>query len=208
MARFLIRSVISTVITMLLVSISLFLLIEVGSGDITVKILGVFATPEQRASYKAQLGLDAPWPQRYLDWLVGNDFRAESRIGFPLVTVLNPQTNEQEWWVDLDGQLTRWTMQEGRLLELRRTEDGSASEHLTSGLWEVDEAGQEFFWGVDTKNNAVKWVRGEGTEVWVLTKAGLRKEGDGPIEYIPLRKGLLRGDAGRSLQFGRPVAVP
>jgi peptide/nickel transport system permease protein len=41
----------------------------------------------------------------------------------------------------------------------------------------------------------------------VLTKAGLRKEGDGPQDYIPLRKGLLRGDAGKSLQFGRPVAV-
>ena len=50
MARFLIRSVISTIVTMLLVSIALFFLLEVGSGDITVKILGVFATPEQRAS--------------------------------------------------------------------------------------------------------------------------------------------------------------
>ena len=51
------------------------------------------------------------------------------------------------------------------------------------------------------------WVRGAGAEVWVLTKAGLRKEGDGPQEYIPLRKGLLRGDPGKSLQYGRPVAV-
>ena len=60
MARFIIRSIISTIVTMLLVSIALFVLIEVGSGDITVKILGVFSTPEQRASYKSQLGLDDP----------------------------------------------------------------------------------------------------------------------------------------------------
>jgi peptide/nickel transport system permease protein len=60
---------------------------------------------------------------------------------------------------------------------------------------------------VDTKNNAVMWLRGEGAEVWVLTKAGLRKEGDGPQKYIPLRKGLLRLDPGKSLQYGRPVAV-
>ncbi|MDF1500047.1 MAG: ABC transporter permease [Anaerolineales bacterium] len=207
MARFIIRSIISTIITMLLVSIALFFLIEVGSGDISVKILGVFATPEQRASYRAQLGLDAPAWQRYVDWLIGNDWRAERKVGYPLVTATNPQTGEQGWWADVDGQLTRWKMEEGQLLTLKRQDDGSSTAHLSSGGWEVNEEGQEVFWGVDTKNNAVQWMRGEGAEVWVLTKAGLRKEGDGPQVYIPLRKGLLRGDPGISLQFGRPVAV-
>jgi peptide/nickel transport system permease protein len=207
MARFIIRSIVSTVITMLLVSILLFILIEVGSGDISVKILGVFATEEQRASYRAQLGLDAPLWQRYVDWLVGNDWRARGKVGYPLVAVVNPQTNEKEWWADVDGQLTRWKLEEGRLVVLKHQEDGSATSHLVSGVWQVDQEGKEFFWGIDTKNNAVKWVRGEGSEVWVLTKAGLRKEGDGPQQYIPLRKGLLRGDPGKSLQYGRPVAV-
>jgi peptide/nickel transport system permease protein len=207
MARFILRSLISTVITMLLVSIMLFILVEVGSGDISVKILGVFSTPEQRASYRAQLGLDAPLWQRYVDWLIGNDWRARGKVGYPLVAAINPQTNERDWWADVDGQLTRWQLVEGRLQALRRQDDGSATAHLTSGAWQVDEGGQEFFWGLDTKNNAVKWVRGEGAEVWVLTKAGLRKEGDGPQQYIPLRKGLLRGDPGKSLQYGRPVAV-
>ncbi|MFQ5577396.1 MAG: ABC transporter permease, partial [Anaerolineae bacterium] len=202
-----IRSVVSTIITMLLVSMALFFLLEVGSGDITVKILGVFATPEQRASYRAQLGLNAPAWQRYIDWLVGNDFRAESLVGYPLVTSTNPQTGEEDWWADVDGQLTRWSLEEGRLLALKRQPDGSTTSHLVSGGWTKESGGGEVFWGVDVKNNAVKWVRGEGTEVWVLTKAGLRKEGDGPKDYIPLRKGLLRGDPGKSLQFGRPVAV-
>ena len=207
MARFIIRSILSTIITMLLVSIALFLLVEVGSGDITVKILGVFATPEQRASYRAQLGLNDPVWLRYVDWLAGNDWRAEGQVGYPLVTATNPQTGEQGWWADVDGQLTRWQLEEGRLLELKRQENGSTTSHLVSGGWQSDEQGREIFWGVDTKNNAVKWVRGAGSEVWVLTKAGLRKEGDGPQDYIPLRKGLLRGDAGKSLQTGRPVAV-
>jgi peptide/nickel transport system permease protein len=207
MARFIIRSILSTIITMLLVSIALFLLIEVGSGDITVKILGVFATPEQRASYRAQLGLNDPVWQRYLDWLIGNDWRAENRVGYDLVTAENPQTGENDWWANVDGELTRWRLEEGRLLALKRQPDGSTTSHLVSGAWKTDENGQEFFWGVDTKNNAVKWVRGEGAEVWVLTKAGLRKEGDGPVDYIPLRKGLIRGDAGKSLQYGRPVSV-
>jgi peptide/nickel transport system permease protein len=207
MARFIIRSIISTIVTMLLVSIALFLLIEVGSGDITVKILGVFSTPEQRASYRAQLGLDAPAWQRYIDWLIGNDWRAKNLVGYPLVTAINPQTGEADWWANVDGQLTQWRLEEGRLLALKRQEDGSVTEHISSGSWKTDEEGKEYFWGVDDKNNAVKWVRGEGAEVWALTKAGLRKEGDGPQQYIPLRKGLLRGDPGISLQYGRPVAV-
>jgi peptide/nickel transport system permease protein len=207
MARFIIRSIVSTIITMLLVSILLFVLIEVGSGDISVKILGVFSTPEQRASYRAQLGLDAPLWQRYVDWLVGNDWRARSHVGHPLVAAVNPQTGEKDWWADVDGELTRWTLEEGRLLALKRQEDGSASTHIVSGAWQTDDQGREVFWGLDTKNNAVMWVRGAGAEVWVLTKAGLRQEGDGPQKYIPLRKGLLRGDPGKSLQYGRPVAV-
>jgi len=206
MIRFIMRSVISTVVTMLLVSIALFLLIEVGSGDITVKILGVFATPEQRASYRAQLGLDAPIWLRYTDWLIGNDWRAEDYVGHPLVTAINPESEEAEWWADVDGELTRWRLDEGRLQALKRQPDGSTTTHLVSGAWQTDENGQEYFWGLDTKNNAVKWVRGEGAEVWVLTKAGLRKEGDGPKQYIPLRKGMLRGDFGKSLQYGRPVS--
>jgi len=139
MARFIIRSIISTIVTMLLVSLLLFVLVDVGSGDITVKILGIESTAEQRASYRAQLGLDAPLLQRYLDWLIGNDWRASRRVGHRLVTVSNPQTGEKEWWADVDGQLTRWRLEEGRLLALKRQEDGSSTAHLVSGAWQVDE---------------------------------------------------------------------
>ena len=118
MARFIIRSLISTIVTMLLVSLLLCILIDVGSGDITVKILGIESTAEQRASYSAQLGLDAPLLQRSLDWRIGNDWRASRRVGYPLVAVSNLQTNEKEWWADVDGQLTRWKLEEGRLLAL------------------------------------------------------------------------------------------
>ena len=207
MARFIVRSILSTIITMLLVSFALFFLLEVGSGDVTVKILGIESTPEQRASYRAQLGLDAPPLQRYFDWLIGNDLRAEKLVGYPLVAIRNQQTKEEEWWANVDGQLTRWQMQKGQLVALRRQPDGSRTKHMVSGGWKTEKNGQELFWGVDTDNRAVKWVRGAGETVWVRTKAGFRKEGDGPRQYIPLRKGLLRGDAGQSLQTGRPVAV-
>lgn len=208
MARFLVRSVISTIVTVLLVSIALFVLIEIGSGDITVRILGIESTAEQRASYRAQLGLDQPPWLRYIGWLAGNDWRAESLVGHDLVTLENPQTGENQWWADVDGELTRWRLEEGRLLALKRQPDGSTTSHLVSGAWEFDpETGEEFFWGLNTNNSAVKWVRGEGAEVWMRTTAGFRRVGDGPQEFIPLRKGMLRGDPGLSLQYGRPVAL-
>ena len=207
MARFLIRSVISTVITMLLVSIVLFYLVEVGSGDVTIKILGIESTPEQRESYRAQLGLTRPVWQRYVDWLFGNDWWVKDRVGYPLITLPNPKTDEQEWWADVDGQATRWQMEEGHLQALRRQADGSVSEHLVSGNWIENERGEEFFWGLNTNNSAVMWIRGSTEQVYIKSKAGGRWVGDGPREYIPLVKGLVRGDAGESLQTGRPVAA-
>jgi peptide/nickel transport system permease protein len=207
MARFLVRSVISTFVTMFLVSVLLWMLLDIGTGDVTVKILGVFATPEQRASYRAQLGLNAPSWLRYLDWLSGSDWRARAEVGYPLITTVDPITGENVWWAEVDDIPTKWRLREEQLFEIQLQPDGSTSIAVVDLEWEVDEDGSEYFWGVDERNNAVKWVRGRVTEVWALTSAGLRMEGDGPQEYIPLRRGLLRGDAGMSLQSGRPVSV-
>lgn len=63
------------------------------------------------------------------------------------------------------------------------------------------------FWGVDTDNHAVNWEKGIGEEVWVfIMGTGWKSFSGGPVEYIPLQKGLLRGDPGISLRTGRPVA--
>jgi peptide/nickel transport system permease protein len=51
------------------------------------------------------------------------------------------------------------------------------------------------------------WKQGGAEKVFELTKAGLRELSDGPSDFIPLRKGLLRGDPGISFQYGRPVAT-
>ncbi len=202
------RSIVSTIVTILLVSITLFFLLEVGSGDITLKILGPFATQEQRASYSAQLGLDAPAWQRYVDWLAGNDWRAEGQTGFPLVTLANPQTGEADWWADMDGQLTRWTMEEGQLIALIRQPDGSTlPSPAPDDVWRAGEGGEQLFWGVDTKNNAVKWVKARANPSGCVDQGRSAPRRGRPRQYIPLRKGLLRGDPGKSLQTGRPVAV-
>lgn len=63
------------------------------------------------------------------------------------------------------------------------------------------------FWGIDTQNHAVQWEKGAGKITWVLVAgSGWMARTGGPAEYIPLQKGLLRGDPGVSLRTGRPVA--
>ena len=204
MPALLVRSMLSMCGTMLLVSIALFALLEAGSGDVTKKILGAFATPEQRESYRRQLGLDQPLWQRYASWLAGNDWWLDERIGHALITLPNPRTGESEWWASTAVGPRRWRLQGDRLLAISRS-GGPAAEVAVD--WRTAADGTEFFWGVDEANAAVKWIRGAGLSTWVLTPAGFRQEDGGPVEFIPLQRGLIRGDPGQSLRTGRPVAT-
>ena len=70
-----------------------------------------------------------------------------------------------------------------------------------------EEGGDAVFWGLNVNNSAVKWVRGQENRAFVFSMSGMREEGDAPVAYIPLTKGLLRGDFGESLQTGRPVSA-
>ncbi len=205
MSRFLFRSLVSTIVTMLIVSIVLFVLLEVGTGDITIKLLGVFSTEAQRESYRKQLGLDRPAWLRYADWLVGTDWQVKSKFDFPLAILPNPKTGEPEWWGNVNGEYLHWNMEDGKMVALVRQPDGSSVKTPTEVQWKVDKNGSGYFWGVDTHNNAVRWVQEGGETVYVRTKTGFSEIKDGPVQYIPLRKGLLRGDPGTSLQTGRPV---
>jgi peptide/nickel transport system permease protein len=60
---------------------------------------------------------------------------------------------------------------------------------------------------VDTQNHAVKWEKGSDRKVWTFViGTGWMESTGGPVEYIPLKKGFIRGDPGLSLRTGRPVA--
>lgn len=209
MTRFILRTCISALVTMLLVSLLLFFMMEYGSGDITIKILGIESTQEQRASYRNQLGLNQSALTRYFTWLVGNDWWLEERVGRPLVTLQNPQTEEPEWWADGgNGEFIRWQMEGGELVALVRQPDGNSVERpAPADIWFTAADGTEQFWGLNNNNSVVRWVRGAGAKLQVRTKAGFREEGDNPVEFIPLSKGLVRGDPGESLRTGRPVAA-
>ena len=207
MAKYIVRRLLLMLVTMLAASMLIFVVSEAAPGNIARNILGQFANAEQEASVRAQLGLDRSISTRYLAWLVGSDWMAARQIGMPLRR-LTDQRGFQQWWaVDRDGTLVEWKMEGSDLIALRRGPDGTVTQQVDNSRWRTDASGLTYFWGVNNKNRAVKWVQGGGLKVWQLTSSGwLTKEG-GPIEYIPLSKGFFRGDPGESIKTGRPVVV-
>ena len=69
MARFLTVRISLIVVTLLAVSVAIFLLIELVPGDAAQVMLGQQATPESLRGLREQMGLDRPPHIRYLDWI-------------------------------------------------------------------------------------------------------------------------------------------
>jgi len=58
-------------VTLLLVSLIVFMMLEILPGDVASRILGRDATPETLAQLRAELGLNQPAALRYLQWIGG-----------------------------------------------------------------------------------------------------------------------------------------
>ncbi|NOR83683.1 MAG: ABC transporter permease subunit [Ardenticatenales bacterium] len=209
MAKFILRRLLFMLLTMLIVSIAVFLICEVAPGDVAQHLLGQFATPEQVASFREQLGLNQSLQVRYLSWLIGSDWRARTKVGMPLRRIKMPRTDSCEWWAEEpDGTLIRWKLDGEDLIAMRLQPDGTTVESVDNGRWQTDEDGVSSFWGVDTLNHAVQWVMGGEAAFWMKSKGAgwwVEQKG-GAIKYIPLQRGLLRGDPGESTQTRQPVA--
>lgn len=67
--RYVLKKTATTLATLLVVSLLLFVAFQLISGDPATHILGTGATPERLAALRAELGLDQPLPARYLMWL-------------------------------------------------------------------------------------------------------------------------------------------
>ena len=52
-------------------SVLIFMGTEILPGDVAASILGQAATPQALANLRAEMGLDRPPVERYLDWLGG-----------------------------------------------------------------------------------------------------------------------------------------
>jgi peptide/nickel transport system permease protein len=93
-ARLIIGRIASSFLTLLLVSLLIFLMLEVLPGDVATRVLGRDATPESVAVLRERLNLDDPAYLRYLTWL-GNfmtgEFGHSLISGRPVVDILGPR---------------------------------------------------------------------------------------------------------------------
>ncbi|MGH3042657.1 MAG: ABC transporter permease [Gaiellaceae bacterium] len=71
MARFLLKRLALALVTLVIVSITVFAVAEVLPGDVGRTILGPFASNEQVEALNRELGNDRPLPVRYGDWITG-----------------------------------------------------------------------------------------------------------------------------------------
>ena len=81
------KRLLSLVIVLVIVTFVTFVLIDFLPGDPAVALIGESATPEQVENVRAQLGLDDPLPQRYVNWLgdvltgdLGRSFRTGQSV--------------------------------------------------------------------------------------------------------------------------------
>jgi peptide/nickel transport system permease protein len=92
--RLIIGRIASSFLTLLLVSLLIFLMLEVLPGDVATRVLGRDATPESVAVLRARLNLDDPAYLRYLTWLgnfVTGEFGYSLISGRPVVDILGPR---------------------------------------------------------------------------------------------------------------------
>lgn len=209
MAKFLIRRIIFLLITLLFVSVAVFAISELAPGNIAINTLGNTITPEQEASFNAQNGLDQPPVLRYKRWMLGSDWEAAQLIGDRVRRFYDEDNDRYSWWaVDDNGTLYQNYTPDGEtIIRVERQADGSTTEIINSGdVWTPNEEGLLTFWGVNDDGHAAMWVKGDDQVAWTLTKATWTSAAGAPREYIPLQRGLLRGDPGVSFFTRRPVA--
>lgn len=83
-----------SVLTLLIVSLIVFAVLEVLPGDVASRILGRDATPEALELLRAKLGLNDPAPVRYVHWLGGllsGDFGQSLVSSRPVTDILAPR---------------------------------------------------------------------------------------------------------------------
>ena len=208
MAKFIVRRVLLLLLTMIIVSMAVFLITESSPGNVARNVLGAFVTPEQEASFLAQVGLDKPVYVRYFYWLFGSDRSASRKVGLPLKRTISADGFEEWWAVRDDGALVRWKLEGENLIAIAMLKSvGTETRYKNNERWQTDATGKSTFWGIDDQNHAVRWEKGTDKKVWTfIIGTGWMESSGGPMEYIPLKKGFLRGDPGVSFRTGRPVS--
>ena len=87
MGKYVVKKIISLVLTLIAVSFVVFFLFSVIPGDPAVSKLGTQATPEKVEALREELGLNQPFLVRYFKWLVGiprGDFGTSYAYSMPV----------------------------------------------------------------------------------------------------------------------------
>jgi peptide/nickel transport system permease protein len=71
MTLYLLRRFLGFAATLFIAALVIFVLLDLLPGDPARFILGINASAESVAALRAQMGLDAPAPQRFIDWVLG-----------------------------------------------------------------------------------------------------------------------------------------
>jgi ABC-type dipeptide/oligopeptide/nickel transport system permease component len=143
MAKFVVRRLLLMLLTMLLVSIAVFVITEAAPGNVARNVLGIQITPEQEASFLAQNGLDKPLLQRYFSWLFGTDWQASNKIGLPTKRITSAE-GFKEWWAEAeDGSLIRWKLEGEDLVAQKRNVDGTVEEFVDDERWQLKDPESE-----------------------------------------------------------------
>jgi peptide/nickel transport system permease protein len=210
MLRFLLQRMVSLLITMVIVSIVVFALTEIAPGNIAINTLGNNITPAQEQSFNKQNGLDQSPVKRYIRWVIGSDWEAERAMGRPVRQLYEAQNNRYSWWrVEPDGGLTQHYSPDGsQMVQRLRQPDGSVVESLLPDeVWtpSPQDPSRLIFWGVNPSGRAAMWIKGQQVTEWTPQMASWTSSVGAPDRYIPLQRGLLRGDPGVSFLTRRPV---
>lgn len=104
MARFLIERAFGMVVTLFLVSIMVFFIMELPPGDYAERFAfrkysgtGITMTAADVQAIRAELGLDAPAPLRYLDWIGGIVTRGDFGPAYAFDTSVNNIIGDKVW---------------------------------------------------------------------------------------------------------------
>ncbi len=94
MLLFLTKRLVTMLLTMLAVSVLVFVVLEISPGNVATKVLGPYSSLEQRQLWLAQHGYTAPPTTRYLTWLgnmLAGDFGYSTRFKVPVHAILWPR---------------------------------------------------------------------------------------------------------------------
>src|SRR3990172_1664709 len=164
MTKFLIRRILFTMLTMIIVSVAVFALTEIAPGNIARNTLGNLITPEQEDSFNRQNGLDQPLVARYIRWIFGSDWQANRLIGQPVLRHYDPDNQRYSWWVvDEDGAVFQnYTTDSETVIKVVRQPDGTTREvALGDEAWKLQADGSRIYWGIDREDHAAMWIKGQ-----------------------------------------------